>query len=103
MHSVAMEQRRATRRVEADDVVEVLARERPVGPRALDRHVEPLLLPGLRDAGGDDVLGQDVEGPAGVERASRSPRRTESRSAAAVTSSSCVSGKMRPFGTRASP
>ena len=48
-------------RVQRDDPVEVLPDESAIGPGAPDEIEEPPLFPGLGDAGGDDLLRQDVE------------------------------------------
>jgi len=67
-HAVAVKQRPAAREMNADGCVELLARERAVGPCSTECVVEPLFVPGLGHARGDDLLREDVErfGPAGV-------------------------------------
>src|SRR5436190_18887603 len=56
-----MEQRMAAFGMQRHDGIEVLAREIAIGPGAPQHAEEPLLVPGLADAGRDDLLRQDVE------------------------------------------
>ena len=63
-----MEERRATLRVERDDPVEVAAFEVAVRPGRREETEQHLLVPGLRDASRDDLLGKDVERPGRLGR-----------------------------------
>ena len=69
VHAVPVEQGGATFGVESHSSIEVVAREIAIGPGAAERVVEPPLVPGLGDAGGDDLLREDVERARGLRRA----------------------------------